>query len=339
MVRARENPTVIACMIQGFFSFLLEQEIDPAFLFAPQLIQQIREAGTWDEFPELVLVQILERVASFTGKPAFGLEALLNSQERMFGNLTTALKTARSLEEAAHLLYRYNQLTGALGQFEIKDCRKRLDLRWEAADKATARPMTMQFRMGLVTANLRWLSKNPDMPIDVCLSHGEIGMKEPYEALFKGTVTFGQAQSRLVAPGRTMKGRAFPHWKQTSEPTVVDLTEIDTIDPAMLHRVLRKFITTQMASAKISIDEAAAYCSISSRTLQRWLDQTGIHYQELVDQVRMQTAKKLLEQREIRLARIAFMLGYTAQSNFQTAFRRWTGMSPGDYRDSVHKTG
>ncbi len=337
IARARENPTVLACMMKGFLTFLVEQEINPDFLYKAARIAEVEQAGDLDEFPEAVFVEMLERAATYTGRPSIALEALMTTGDRMFGVLTNVLKSTRSLEEAAYHLQRYNQLTGSMGQFEITECKSRLQLQWSASENIKNLPMTMQFRMGLVTANMRWLLNDASMPVDISLMHEELSMKQKYEELFKGTVMFHQPICVLVAPSSLSERPSRTIWKMMSESSGVEWLDNDTVDPAFLHQVLRKFILKHMALSQISVDEAATYCSISSRTLQRWLDQTGIHYQELVDQVRMETAKKLLEQKEIRLARIAFMLGYTAQSNFQTAFRRWTGMSPGDYRTASLK--
>ena len=52
----------------------------------------------------------------------------------------------------------------------------------------------------------------------------------------------------------------------------------------------------------------------------------------MLDEVRQQAAENLLRDPHISLTQIAFLLGYTEQSTFHNAFKRWTQQSPGAYR-------
>jgi AraC-like DNA-binding protein len=71
---------------------------------------------------------------------------------------------------------------------------------------------------------------------------------------------------------------------------------------------------------------------MSVRTLQRRLNEAGLNYSEVQEDVRKTLALNLLEIETLALAEIAFSLGYSEVSAFNHAFRRWLGQSPGDYR-------
>ena len=68
------------------------------------------------------------------------------------------------------------------------------------------------------------------------------------------------------------------------------------------------------------------------RTLQRRLQNAGVNYSDLQDDVRKTLALNLLQNETLALGEIAFSLGYSEVSGFNHAFRRWVGQSPGDYR-------
>ncbi|AKS42611.1 helix-turn-helix domain-containing protein [Wenzhouxiangella marina] len=70
----------------------------------------------------------------------------------------------------------------------------------------------------------------------------------------------------------------------------------------------------------------------SSRSLSRHLADEGVDYRQLVDRTRQAIAEDLLRHTRIPLAEIAQQLGYADPSNFNRAFRRWTGCSPGALR-------
>ncbi len=71
---------------------------------------------------------------------------------------------------------------------------------------------------------------------------------------------------------------------------------------------------------------------LSRRTLQRRLAEQGITYKRLVDETREALARRYLENPQRSLTEITFLLGFSEQSAFTRAFRRWHGESPSDYR-------
>jgi AraC-like DNA-binding protein len=66
--------------------------------------------------------------------------------------------------------------------------------------------------------------------------------------------------------------------------------------------------------------------------LQRRLSELGYSYQTLVDESRRQLAERLLRQTDFSLVEIAFMTGFSEQSAFARAFKRWAGQTPRNFR-------
>lgn len=76
----------------------------------------------------------------------------------------------------------------------------------------------------------------------------------------------------------------------------------------------------------------AEHLHMSERTLSRRLQESGITFRELLDGVREELAREYMLQSEYSVADVCFLLGFTDQSNFAKAFKRWTGLSPTAYR-------
>lgn len=76
----------------------------------------------------------------------------------------------------------------------------------------------------------------------------------------------------------------------------------------------------------------AAAAGISVRTLQRRLSERGVDYSALVEGARFDMAVHLLKDRGCKLIDIAFDLGYADAASFTRAFRRWTGITPSEFR-------
>lgn len=71
---------------------------------------------------------------------------------------------------------------------------------------------------------------------------------------------------------------------------------------------------------------------VSTRTLQRRLQEEGGSFQQVLDQVRTSLAQHYLARTELPGAEIAFLLGFEEPNSFYRAFRGWTGKTPDHVR-------
>lgn len=83
-----------------------------------------------------------------------------------------------------------------------------------------------------------------------------------------------------------------------------------------------------------SIEEVAKALAMSPRSLRRKLESENTSYKHILDQERQQIAQQLLHGSNMKLDELAFHLGYTDTASFSRAFRRWKGCSPGEFRNS-----
>ena len=73
---------------------------------------------------------------------------------------------------------------------------------------------------------------------------------------------------------------------------------------------------------------------VSNRTLQRKLKNEGTSFMDLLQDTRLQLARKYLSHPNRSIVETAYMLGFSEPSTFSRAFKRWTGVAPADFRDS-----
>ncbi|MFB9511818.1 AraC family transcriptional regulator [Streptomyces purpureus] len=160
--------------------------------------------------------------------------------------------------------------------------------------------------------------------------------KDEYEELFGCPVHFG-------AP---VTGAAFEaHW--LAAPLVRDEEELagmlrrspfellsrrayGTTTGEQAHRALAQALR---ASPRLpSLGDLAARLAVSPATLRRRLQEEGTSYQRLKDAVRRDAAIAGLAEGREPIASIAARLGFSEDTSFHRAFRRWTGTTPGAYR-------
>jgi AraC-like DNA-binding protein len=89
-----------------------------------------------------------------------------------------------------------------------------------------------------------------------------------------------------------------------------------------------------MLAADAGIDAVARAMHMSTRTLQRRLDDEGSRFSEVLDSVREALARRWLTEETRTLSDIAYALGFADLATFSRAFKRWTGKPPGAWRRS-----
>lgn len=101
--------------------------------------------------------------------------------------------------------------------------------------------------------------------------------------------------------------------------------------PELVERV-RKAIGDRLRAGDPSLETVARELAMSPRSLQRHLRDLGYSYVALVDELRQETAKLYLAQSDVAIAEVSYLLGFSDQSSFNRAFKRWSGSTPHKYR-------
>lgn len=89
----------------------------------------------------------------------------------------------------------------------------------------------------------------------------------------------------------------------------------------------------------VSMSEVAAALGYPERTLRRQLERCGVSFRKLVDQVRETRARWMLANTSKTVETIAHELGFETSSNFARSFKRWTGITPREFRDGQRARG
>jgi AraC-like DNA-binding protein len=78
---------------------------------------------------------------------------------------------------------------------------------------------------------------------------------------------------------------------------------------------------------------------LSTRTLHRRLAEAGTSFDDLLDETRRELAAGYIRHTDYSVGEVAFLLGFAEASSFNRAFRRWTGMSPSEFRRAETELG
>ena len=110
---------------------------------------------------------------------------------------------------------------------------------------------------------------------------------------------------------------------------------IETLDPHKVASQVRRLLVSLLPSGHADQDMVAGRLNRSTSTLQRQLSAEGLSYRQVLESTRRSLAEDYLSDGKHSHAQIAYLLGFSDQSNFSRAFKRWTEMSPREYQDSL----
>jgi AraC-like DNA-binding protein len=113
--------------------------------------------------------------------------------------------------------------------------------------------------------------------------------------------------------------------------TVLDREATRSLERGFLDEV-RAAVEQQLAAGPPTVDALADTLATSPRTLQRRLAEAGTSYRDVVETVRADLARSYVGSGELGVGDVAFRLGYGELSAFLRAFKRWTGMTPAEFR-------
>jgi len=88
---------------------------------------------------------------------------------------------------------------------------------------------------------------------------------------------------------------------------------------------------------KPMLDAVARELAVSTRHLQNKLKEEGSTYRAILDQLRKEIALEYLSKPEVTIYDVAFLLGFSEQSAFNHAFKRWTGSIPTEYQNGSYQ--
>ena len=104
------------------------------------------------------------------------------------------------------------------------------------------------------------------------------------------------------------------------------------VSPNKIVADVKKLIEDALPSGIPSIVQVSEHIGMSSRTLTRRLSDCGITFREIIKSTQEEISKDLLFHSSRSVSEIAFLTGFSEQSAFNRAFKRWTSKTPVEFR-------
>ena len=179
------------------------------------------------------------------------------------------------------------------------------------------------------------LGAGPDwVPEKVSLEGETASAIERLEDFGSSGILLGQGISGFWIP-RSLLARSIPAGRSWSSPANGGKLFAEP-PPGDFLESLRRIVRAYVPFGYPRIEEIADIAGMSTRALQRRLKKNGLTFKRIVGEAQFQAAADLLCDPQMKAVEIAHGLGYCDQANFVRAFRRWAGVTPGEYRRQLH---
>lgn len=238
---------------------------------------------------------------------------------------------ARSVGEAFRDTSRYFPLINTAVRIAIEESTDPVtfDVSGESGPAGVSRPYA-EYCLAAFVLHVRAGTGVPFRLSRVTFTHRPPADASEHERVFGCPVRFEAEHNRLFidraaweTPSRSPHAGVLGVLKEHAEILMSRLPR----GPDLIERT-RRAIGGRLRRGDPSLESVAREVGMSERSLQRHLQDLGYTYNALADEVREAAAWLYLEQPDVALAEIAYLLGFADQSAFHRAFKRWTGCTP-----------
>lgn len=159
---------------------------------------------------------------------------------------------------------------------------------------------------------------------------------DKYQKLFNCPVLFEQGRDEMVFDSYYLAS-PLVHTEQSlkeflrTAPYPLMVINADAADSSLVSRV-RALIGHDFSQGFPGFEKITRALNMSAPTLRRRLKKEGTTFQQLKDECRRDASMAYLNNPDLSINTVAALMGFTDPSAFHRSFKKWTAMTPGEYR-------
>ena len=292
-----------------------------------------------NRIPGHALIRLVSLAEEVTGDPCFVFRFVDYVHPTTYGALGFALYSSTNLHAFCERLARFHTFISTNHNCEFILDNKRPRLVFRSVDKTIDNNVYRSLVTGYAAVMVRFLREisNPDFN----LSSFELAAEEPegtmqtYQDFFRCEIVFNAAEYALVFDPELMEV-PFPAGNadlSLQNDQIVMKMLADTVKGDLVMQVRAKLVE-MLPSGECSKEDVAKELYMSVRTLHNKLEKLGKSYQQVLDETRKELSEQYMQQQQRSISEVAYLLGFSDCSNFSRAFKRWTGVSPSQFRST-----
>ncbi|MBT6145535.1 MAG: AraC family transcriptional regulator [Gemmatimonadetes bacterium] len=284
---------------------------------------------------------LLERIASeveFAHELPLRVGSLMRPDD--YGALGLAWKSAPTVHQSLARIERYCRLWTDNLTYEIRDHSDGiLFVLHRSGERRLGMRLSNEATIASATSLIRQTSFDQFCPRAVYLKHEGPASTVAHERYFNCSVQFGSDEDALWVSSNALSRPNHLADDGISRFLLSHLdAEIEPVETESVETLVQRALTRSLSEGVPRMEHVARSLGMSERTLHRRLSERGLSYKAVTETTRQQLAQNLLHQSRYSLAEVAFLTGFSEQSAFNRAFRRWAGQTPTTYRKKARET-
>ncbi len=288
-------------------------------------------------YPVSRMIRLWGLAEAKTQDPCFGLVASSYWHPTTWHALGYSWLASKTLFEAFERLVRYSTIITDVAEMKMEESREkfRFTIRSRSADLIPP-GITMDTVLATLVSMCRKSYGEEFKPLLVTMVHEDKGCGDRFTEFFRASIQYSAPEYALCV------GK-----QELTEPLATANIELARANDQVIVAYLAKFnrdaivmrvkdrLIDQLPTGNLTEESVAEALNMSQRSLQRKLRDEGTTYKQVLDKTRRELAEKYIESSLLTLNEIAYLLGFAEPSSFSRSFKRWNGVSPSFYRDSI----
>ncbi len=320
--------------LQAIPPLLRELGVEPSSVLERVGIDQGVLADATNRVPFGLVGRLLDECAAASSCPHFGLLVGIRSGPAAAGIAGHLFRHAESVHAALRLFIAHLHLHDrggvvALNPHGAED----VELSYLIHHPNT--PGTAQIldaSIAIACSVMRCLCGARWTPSEVMLSRERPRMVGPYRSFFRAPIRFDAPRSALVFPARLLDQPVAGADLAAGSRLLALAAELEAARPATVTELTIRALTRLVIATPPSSDKVAAVLGVKPRRLRERLEAEGNNVKGLLEDLRCELARQLLEESHLPIAEIAATLHYSTPGAFSRAFKGWTDRTPREWR-------
>ena len=259
-----------------------------------------------------------------------------------YGALGLAWKSAPTVQGSLERVERYCRLWTDNLSYEIRDRDDGIDfVVHRSGQRRLGMRLSNEATLASATSLIRQTSSPRFRPLTVSLKHPAPRSTSAHERYFGCPVRYGCDDDALsishdaLARSNRLADDGISRFLISHLEAELESLGADTPLEALVGRE----ISRSLSEGVPRMADIARRLAMSDRTLHRRLAVKKLSFKTLVDTTRRHVAENLLRTSRYTLTEVAFLTGFSEQSAFNRAFKRWTGQTPTVFREAAPSHG
>lgn len=328
--------TQFAATTRLLWKYLEEVGIDPKPIYLKAGISPALLRTTNARIPVTNVDRLWQYALAQTNDPCMGIKMDHYWHPSQLGALGYAWLVSTSLRTALMRVVRYSHVISEDLYFNLCETTKGLRLVFETEKATMVLAEQTDLVLSVILHMCRFNYGDKLCPTEVRLLHSRPACADSMEKHFQSEIQFDADVCSITFAKKDIDKSLDTANRQLAlihdEILMKYLIEVKKGD---LVEQIKAIIIDHLPDGKVTDAMVACKLNISERSLQRKLKEKGTCFRNIFDSVRKMVALQYIKDPTNRMTDIAFLIGFSEQSAFSRAFKKWTGLPPVKYRASI----